>query len=312
MDLIKERFTLDRIRETDMVAYLATLGFEPVRDGIKKDGTDYWYISPLRNEGEASFHVNTVKNTWYDFPDSVGGNMVDFCLRYHSCSIRELLDKFNANFSLHQLPVFQPELHEGLLGNDSKLIVTGERPLYAYPLKNYLHERLIPLSVAEQFCKEVTYEINGIAYYGIGFRNDAGGYEIRNKNYKQSSSPKDITTIKNGAQNVQVFEGFFDFLTFRAMQLDKPENAFDFVVLNGAGMFDRARPVLEQYVSIGLWLDRDTTGIAYTEYALSLSNRYKDESKLYEGYKDLNDWLNKKPMGNKQQLKPKNRLKPGS
>lgn len=312
MNVQQEGFSLDRIRETDMVAYLSSLGYEPVPKGIKKNGTDYWYLSPLRNEGEASFHVNTLKNTWYDFPEATGGNIVDFCLRYHHCSIRELLDKFNADFSPHQLPVFQPELHEGLAGNDSKLVVTDERQLYAYPLKNYLHERLIPLSIAEQYCFEVTYEINGQFYYGIGFKNDAGGYEIRNKNYKQSSSPKDITTLKNGAENVQVFEGFFDLMTFKTMHLHQPENAFDFVVLNGAGMFDRARPVLERYGSIGLWLDRDTTGLAYTEYALSLSNKYKDESKLYPGFKDLNDWLNKKPMINKHALKPKNRLMPGS
>jgi DNA primase len=312
MDLQKEGFSLDRIREIDLAGYLAGLGYEPVSGGIKKNGTDCWYLSPLHAEGEASFHVNTLTNSWYDFSLAAGGNMIDFCLRYYNCSIRELLAKFNDEFSAHLLPVFRPELREGLSEDNRRLVVTDDRPLQAWPLKNYLQERLIPLAVAGQYCREVSYETGGHSYYGIGFKNDAGGYEIRNRAYKLSSAPKDITTINHGADQVQVFEGFFDLLTFKVMHLHQPENAFDLVVLNGAGLFERARPVLERYGSIGLWLDRDATGLAYTKYALSLSHKYEDKSNLYDGYKDLNDWLAGKQMTSRPRLKPKNRLKPGS
>jgi len=204
------------------------------RKKIRKMGTDYWYLSPLRNEDEASFHVNNAENEWYDFPLAAGGNLVDFCLRYHGCSILELLEKFNADLSLQHLPVFDPDLHEGRVGKESKLLVTSVRILYAYPLKNYLHERSIPVAVADLFCSEVAYQINGNSYYGIGFKNDAGGYEIRNKNYKQSSSPKDITTFRYGADSVQVFEGFFDFLSYQALHPYVEPGTTDFVVLNGA------------------------------------------------------------------------------
>ncbi|MEJ7678111.1 MAG: hypothetical protein WKG06_09655 [Segetibacter sp.] len=53
------------------------------------------------------------------------------------------------------------------------------------------------------------------------------------------------------------------------------------------------------------YLDRDTTGQNYSRYALSLSNKYKDESCLYQHHKDLNDWLinfgkaQKKRLGHK-------------
>ena len=32
----------------------------------KINNNDYWYLSPLRNEKEASFKINRSKNTWYD------------------------------------------------------------------------------------------------------------------------------------------------------------------------------------------------------------------------------------------------------
>lgn len=80
----------------------------------------------------------------------------------------------------------------------------------------------------------------------------------------------------------------------------------DFVVLNGAGLFDRAIPFLQKHKEVGLWLDRDVTGRAYTQYALSLGSQYRDESDMYDGYKDLNDWL----MGGGE--KPKLAVKPVS
>jgi hypothetical protein len=305
-----EGFSLARIREIDMVGYLAALGYEPV--DVKKNGTDHWYLSPLRTESEASFHVNRSTNEWYDFGLADGGNMVDFCLRYHQCGIRDLLEKFNADISSLSLPVFDPSLHEGRVDKASNLLVTDVRPLYAYPLKNYLHERAIPVSVADAYCSEVSYRIGDGTYYGIGFKNDAGGYEIRNKNYKQSSSPKDITTMGFGAPTVQVFEGFMDFLSYRTLNANASWGATDFVVLNGAGLFDRALPFLDQHEKVGLWLDQDVTGRAYTQYALSMGTRYSDESGFYDRFTDLNDWLMHKGETPKVNLKPGSRLTAGS
>jgi len=303
MDFSEKGLTLARIREWDMVDYLASLGYEPEKPS--KNGTDYYYCSPLRIEGEPSFHVSRKKNQWYDHGLGAGGNLVDFAMRYFNCTARELLDKHSIDFSFHQRPELPYLPHREMDEAESKITITGERPLWSYPLKNYVHERHIPVAVAEQFCREVTYELNGHSYYAIGFKNDAGGYELRNKIFKQSSSPKDITTISNGAKTVQVFEGFFDFLTYKTLHPEVSHRAFDVVVLNGASMFERARPFMEQHEAVGLWLDRDTTGLSYTKYALSLNKGYRDESGLYQKYKDLNDWLTNKGLVPKKQLKHK-------
>jgi len=289
MNFTNEVFSLSRIRELDLAYLLEILGYEPT--ARKKNDTDYWYLSPLREERTASFHIDCVSNEWYDFGLMAGGNPVDFLLRYHGCSVTELLERMNVSFSPHQLYLFEPELHEGRVDSDSKLVVKEVRPLYAYPLKNYLHERSIPIAVADAFCKEVSYEFGGRLYYGIGFQNDAGGWEIRNKNFKQSSAPKDITCLGSGVGVAHVFEGFMDFLSYRTLHPYEDPRSVDFVVLNGAGLFDRALPFLEQHSCVHLWLDRDVTGLAYRDYALSLGSRYVDESGIYEKFKDLNDWL---------------------
>ena len=292
MDFTNEVFSLSRLRELDLVYLLEMLGHDVV--ARKKNDTDYWYLSPLRNERTASFHINRTSNKWYDFGLMAGGNPVDFLLRYHGCSVTKLLDRMNVSFSPNRLYLHEPDLHEGRTALNSKLVVKEVRPLYAYPLKNYLHERSIPIAVADNFCKEVSYEIGGRSYYGIGFQNDAGGWEIRNKNFKQSSAPKDITCLGSGAASAHVFEGFMDFLSYQALHPYEDPRMVDFVVLNGGGLFDRALPFLEQHSRVHLWLDRDVTGLAYRDYALSLGSRFRDESGLYEKFKDLNDWLRHK------------------
>lgn len=52
--------TAKQIRIED---YLHSLGHTPVR----RQGVNLWYRSPLRQEKEASFKVNTGINCWYDF-----------------------------------------------------------------------------------------------------------------------------------------------------------------------------------------------------------------------------------------------------
>ncbi|WP_439697043.1 toprim domain-containing protein [Mucilaginibacter sp. AW1-7] len=302
MDMTNEVFSLSRLRELDLVYLLEMLGHEPV--ARKKNDTDYWYLSPLREERTASFHVDKLANEWYDFGLMAGGNPVDFLLRRHGCSVVELLERMNVSFFPHQLSVFEPGEQQARTVKEAKLVVTNERALYAYPLKNYLHERSIPVAVADAFCKEVYYLVGGRTYYGIGFQNDAGGWEIRNKNFKQSSAPKDITCLGSGTGSVHVFEGFMDFLSYVTLHPYEDQRPVDYVVLNGAGLFDRALPFLEQHAVVHLWLDRDVTGLAYRDYALSLGSRYRDESGLYGAYKDLNDWLRHRGEVKKPVLRP--------
>jgi hypothetical protein len=50
---------------------------------------------------------------------------------------------------------------------------------------------------------------------------------------------------------------------------------------------------MEKYESIHLYLDNDTAGRKCTSIAQERSVRFKDESKLYQGCKDLNEWIAK-------------------
>ena len=54
---------IETAKQIHLADYLHSLGYSPV----KQQGINLWYKSPLREETEASFKVNTERNQWYDF-----------------------------------------------------------------------------------------------------------------------------------------------------------------------------------------------------------------------------------------------------
>src|SRR3954447_15023321 len=98
-------FSIQEVKQIDMVEYLEKLGYLPQ----KVRNNDYWYLSPLRDENIPSFKVNRKLNAWYDHGIGKGGNIIDFGILYHHCSVAELLQLFPKtdapHLSFHQQPV---------------------------------------------------------------------------------------------------------------------------------------------------------------------------------------------------------------
>src|ERR1700741_4776982 len=126
-------------KEIDMVDYLSSLGYEPQ----KIRNNDYWYISPLRDEKSPSFKVNRKLNAWFDFGEGKGGNIIDFGILFHHCTVSEFLEQLsNGNFSFDRHVAVNKPKEEDIT---SKIKILRERPLLSYALCKYLHERKISL-----------------------------------------------------------------------------------------------------------------------------------------------------------------------
>lgn len=155
-----------------------------------------------------------------------------------------------------------------------------------------LIQYLITRRVYEQkdLVKEIYYEMYGKKYFGIGFINDSGGFEVRNKFSKICVGKKDVTWIKseiNNSNEVAIFEGFFDYLTFRKMQ--KHQNS-DYLILNSTSMLFKIENDLDKYHKISLFLDNDKNGNFAKTKIQNVFMNAEDCSLIYEGYNDLNEW----------------------
>ena len=289
MNFRKKGLSCEEARKLDMVVYLSSLGIEPV----KIRGNDYWYLSPLRIEKTASFKINRKMNAWYDHGIGKGGNIIDFATLHHDCTVAEFLRLVGDPYSFYQPFVSMAKIPPV---PESKIEVLQYQPLVALELLRYLQERRIPQAIACQYCGEVSYRFTQKEYYGIGFRNDLGGFEIRNRYFKGSSSPKGITHLKNGGKTLIVFEGFFDFLSYLTITAALDQPIQDYLILNGLAFVELALPILHTYELVRLFLDNDRAGQNASSFICSQSEHFQDESSMYQRYKDLSDFLNCKPV----------------
>ena len=291
--------SLQTIKETDITAYLESIGHLPQQT----KGNDLWYCSPLHEEKTPSFKVNKSLNCWYDHSLGKGGNLVDFLLLHHRCSLRDLLQNPSSFFSFPP-----PSLTNLQLANEKRktdvdpehqsislegIKILSEKAITSIYLLSYLRSRAIPISLAQQHLKEVHYELNKRPYYALGFRNDAGGYELRNKYFKGSSSPKDVTIFSGGqtAGELSVFEGFFSFLSYLTLQKEKELPLTNSLVLNSLSFFERSLSKMDAFTKVHLYLDNDNAGHQLTVKALERDQRFTDERSVYTGSKDFNEWL---------------------
>ncbi|RQD99818.1 toprim domain-containing protein, partial [Prevotella intermedia] len=162
------------------------------------------------------------------------------------------------------------------------------RPLQDTRLLGYLEERGINAHVAIPNCEEVRYRVRGKRYYAIGFRNNGGGLELRNRFFKGCIPPKDISLKRNGSDVCAVFEGFMDYLS--AMQMGII--ASDWLVLNSVSNVEKAVKALQGYERIECFLDNDDAGRrTFQRLHDCFGEKVIDRSALYADYKDLNEFL---------------------
>ena len=84
---------------------------------------------------------------------------------------------------------------------------------------------------------------------------------------------------------------FLSFMTLRRKENDGLRRQ-DYLVLNSVSNIQKALERLSQYESILCFLDNDEAGRnAYLQLSKELGKSITDASTLYNGYKDLNEYL---------------------
>ena len=280
------------LKQYPITDYLQSLGLEPV----KSVGKELVYYSPKTNEKTPSFFVNPSKNLFKDHSGGNGGDVI--CLVQYL----ENLDFTNSCKRLEEITnglILQPSENSLFLSRNVVIspkhttTIEDVKPLKHQTLIDYCQTRKIPFHVAYKFLSEVHYSNNGKRYYSLGFRNDKGGFELRNQHFKGCTAPKAITTFEvPESKTVYLFEGFFDFLSALAFfGTSKPLNTV--IVLNSLSLLPQAKERLNKAEIIHTFLDRDKQGIATVEKLRMEKHSIVDRSVIYEGYKDFNDYLNR-------------------
>ena len=270
---------MNDLKNISIRLFLARRGIQP-----KYERNGYgMYLSPLREERTPSFKVDYVRNLWYDFGLGEGGTLLTLVMRLERCDSREAIRRLqNGEKRDAGSASLSPSVGERpAVGGPSPVVrpaavpalrILSDASLRHPALVGYLASRGIVPSVAAAFCREVRYEVNGRAFFAIGFRNDAEGWELRSERFKGGSSPKHITTIDNRSDTVIAFEGFMDFLAY--LSLKHPERLrIDATVLNSVVNLPKAVPFLSRHPVIHTFFDNDEAGRKATADLIRLCPR---------------------------------------
>ena len=284
--------------------YLNSLGIQPVTE----KGSYGMYRSPLREDNTPSFKVDYNANLWCDYGTGEGGTLIDLVMKQNGCNaygaICRLEQDDTTSFSFHGKDLPERDTKRQAA---SPIEIRRIQPLQNPALMRYLQERGISPGTAAPYVQEMYYRIGGKPYFALAFRNDSGGYELRNPRFKGSTS-KDITHIRQQGEPREkclVFEGFMDYLSFLTLRMKNcptmPDlDRQDYVILNSTVNVPKAIGVLYPYERIHCMLDNDKSGYEATRaIELEYSYRVRDFSGNYRGYSDLNDYL----CGRKQEQK---------
>ncbi len=269
-------------RNICIVKTLAKLGHFPTRKSEK----EAWFLSPLRSETQASFSVSLIKNLWFDFGLGKGGNTIDLIMQMKSCSVKEALeflkdDMISFSFSPPKLKL--PE-------KDFDIHIIDIQFLNLNALVKYLESRKIPFEIARKYCRQVWYSYKGKQYFSIGLKNYKGGWELRNKYYKNSSSPKTYSFLEKDSNQLIITEGMFDFLSLATIDEKLVEHSA-IIILNSLAFIQQIEMILQNYERVLLFLDNDAAGKSATHNLTSRYTHIENCSNRYKGYVDLNEKL---------------------
>ncbi len=291
---------------------LQQLGHQPVQG--KGSSSKFWYKSPLRiGDKDPSFKVELKSDAWvwYDFGLGKGGNIFSFVMEYENIDDWGAVMAFLRPYATLNTDT---QITKEVYSKDSESGITIEsvKPLQHPALLNYLSSRKIPKRVATMelmslgeknpaqaraIVSEVNYSLNDSEkiYFTLGFQNDKGGFELRNKYSKLSCSPKYFTTFKGQDNNtIEIFEGFFDFMSTIVIGKYKDALPNDVLILNSLSFIPRAIEFIEtnNYQTVITWLD--TQAEEARKLFTPLISYVHHKHLLYADYDDLNEWLIKR------------------
>ena len=249
----------------------------------KENSKTAFYFALDREEKTPSLLVDFSKNTAFDFGTGKKFDNISIVQLLKSCSVSEALE-YLSHFEIPDKNLVGNEI-ESKNNYEILRVKSVEHPA----LIQYLNERKV--IEQKEFLCEIHYIIKSKKYFGIGFKNDSNGYEIRSKYSKICLGKKDVTHFKNGSEKLKIFEGFFDFLSFKSIEKSCGNSNTDYLILNSVFLIKNKFSLLENYQNIELFLDNDEAGSIITDEIIEKFPNAEDCRCLYQNFKDLNEFV---------------------
>ena len=262
-----------------------------------KKGRDFFFKA-----NESKYSVND--NGFFSFQNNEGGKILKAIMTFENKSWKEAID-FLKNFNGNNISLIAERKRDFITRENNnyseiKIQYTGQPN--NEKLLAYFNDRGISTAALQENTKQIHYSNNGRKFFGIGLENYSGGFEVRNPLAKIKIGKTDLSEIKGSKNEIVLFEGMTDLLSFLQLQkLNNNKNNRTLISLNSITNTDRFLDLYKNFEGkIFLCLDGDNAGNLATQKILkefSVKN-IKDIRPFYniseKGNNDLNDYLKSK------------------
>jgi hypothetical protein len=269
---------LKEYKEISIVSFLSS------QYGIEAKQKGRLYMARLTGKEGFDTTIFEFDGKFKNWSQDRSGNIFDLVQMIEGCDFlraKEIIDSYNGVSSLKgSLTKINHKAKSDIKPVEpEKLEITGNiHPSLIY----YATSRYISRKTVLRFCKQV----NIGKYFHLGFQNDKGGYVLRNKFAKRNTGKSAISSILvDEATVVNVFEGVFDFLTYKEVY---PRCLESCIVLNSTANLTREVITKLSFFSvIKCWFDNDEAG---NEAYNKIEGNKQDMRYKYKSHNDLNSF----------------------
>jgi hypothetical protein len=261
-------------------------------DFVKKSGKELYFKT-----GDQKFSVSD--KGYFDFKSNSGGQIIKAVMEMEGIKWKDALDflqKFSGTSYSHLQ--FQDE-NKDLKDNYYHIttLLTPNNP----KLLSYFEGRGISREVLKENTRQVHYQVGQKHYFGIGMKNNSGGFEIRGTDSKMKLGNSNITQGGNPhGKKMVVFEGMSDMLAYIQAGKDKglEKETQKLICLNSVTNVQKFIEQFQDYKGeMELCLDADEAGEKATKDLQTFFTQAEDVRELFGiyqgrgGAKDFNERL---------------------
>ncbi|SFT05595.1 hypothetical protein [Mucilaginibacter polytrichastri] len=302
------------IREqVSITALLARLGYQPVHNS----GRESVYRSVLHQDGKKpSFCVNDTLGMWYDKRTGKGGNVIDFGLAFWpGLATREVCGKLNDVMHQAVLPAVAGVKQAGKRRRKSlklpyfridKVCELGQTT----SIRQFLERRGI-WEEAQGVLQEVHYHKvdthqKPTLYAAAGYRNEHGGWQVRNKYFKGCLANKGLTLLAGDSRRLCVFKDIFDYLSWKHEHPDLSNSA---LIINSYSLLPAAIKVAMRYPELAVYFDHSPEGHQSLRQFITELPYANNGISAFKGHHDYNEKRRSEARAEHEAKKPKDLFK---
>lgn len=241
-------------------------------DGTERNGS-WWFSSPFRSDSSSSLQITEKLGKWHDWGSGDYGDLIDLVRKYEGCDYMRAKE---------------------IVGDYVKPTILPQQatPVRQYNTSAYTDNRLVEYArkrgVSYNILSKYTMQLNDAKYTYIAMQNEMGGYAVRNPHFKGQKGSNSFSFFRGEYDNdILVFEGMFDFLSYYSLSVVK----YSALVLNTTANVKKCLDVLKTAKNVHLFLDNDEGGRSATAEITKSIPHAIDHANYYSNCNDVNEYI---------------------